>query len=263
MTSRTGARQAIRMAAFPLGFGVGTVLVSGTLNRVMIVELGLPAALVGLFFAVTLLIAPVRVWLGYMSDAYPIAGRRREPYIMLGTLVGAAGVLGATLIITNTAAAGPVLVAGTLLAFAAYGMGSNLVSNTFEALLADTFEGDQRPRAVTIFKVVMFAGILGGAVVLGSLLEPFNRARFAAIVAGTMAGITLLSALAVVGQEPRTYITRAASHEAAAVPFWAAMQAVFWANPQARRFFVLVVLAVLGTLAQDVLLEPYGRWCWI
>jgi MFS transporter, BCD family, chlorophyll transporter len=69
----------LRLAGFPLGLGLVSVLVSGTLNRVMIVEMNIPASLVGLFFALPLLISPLRIWLGYRSDAYPIWGLRREP----------------------------------------------------------------------------------------------------------------------------------------------------------------------------------------
>ncbi len=248
----------LRLAGFPLGFGITTVLVSGTLNRVMIVEYDLPASVVGLFFAIPLLIAPTRVWLGYVSDGYPIRGKRREPYILIGALVAAMGVVGATLMVTHSEAAGVVLISGALLAFLAYGMGSNLASNTFEALLADKFVGEQRPRAVTIFKVVMFVGILAGAVALGQLLDPFEGGRFAVIVIGTMMVISLLTAGAIVRQEPHTHRIRTISREAAAVSFRQVIHQMIWADPQARRFFLLVMLTVLGTLAQDVLLEPYG-----
>ena len=82
-----------RLALFPLGLGLALVLVTGTLNRVMIVELKLPASLVGLFFAMMLIVAPARAWLGYLSDGYPLRGKRREPYIALGALLLAAAVI--------------------------------------------------------------------------------------------------------------------------------------------------------------------------
>ena len=248
----------IRLAGFPLGLGLALVLVSGTLNRVMIVELDLPASLVGLFFAAALAVAPARAWLGYLSDGHPIGGKRREPYIVLGALVAGLGVIGATLIVINTAAVGLVMAGGVLLAFLAYALGYTLASNTFEALLADTFQGDQRPRAVTGFKVVMFVGIFGGAIVLGRLLDPFDRARLAAVVVGVLAAFVALAALAVFRQEPPLHDVRAVSERATDMPFFQVIRRVIWADPQARRFFALVVLSVLGTLAQDVLLEPYG-----
>ena len=75
-----------RLAFFSIAYGLSGALIGGTLNRIMIAELGLPASLVAFFFAVPLLISPVRVWLGYRSDGYPIFGKRREPYIIFGAI---------------------------------------------------------------------------------------------------------------------------------------------------------------------------------
>ncbi len=77
----------IRLAAFPFGYGITGVLVSGTLNRVMIADLRFSATLVALFLAAPQLISPLRVWLGHHSDSHTILGRRREPYIVLGALI--------------------------------------------------------------------------------------------------------------------------------------------------------------------------------
>jgi BCD family chlorophyll transporter-like MFS transporter len=247
-----------RLAAFPVGLGVTGVLVSGTLNRVMIVELGLPASLVGLFFAIPVLIVPLRVWMGHRSDAYPIGGLRREPYIVLGSLVAGLGVVGATLLALDNPAPGLLALAAILLAFLAYGLGKHLSSNTFEALLADRFEGDARPRAVNLLKVAMFVGIFGGAILLGRLLEPFDPGRLAAITLGVAALAFTLAAFATLRQEPRTAAIRSASQHARQTPFLRVIREIVWRDPQVRTFFVLVSLTVLGTLGQDVLLEPYG-----
>lgn len=253
-----GLLHALRLTAFPLGLGLTSVLVSGTLNRVMIVELALPAALVGVFLAIPVLIAPARVWLGYLSDGHPLRGKRREPYIVLGTLIAGLGISGATLIALNGAAVGPVLIGGGALAFLAFGLGHTLASNTFEALLADKFTGAQRPRAVTLFKIAMFAGILGGALGLGALLDPFSQGRLLAVVGGVALAYTGLATLAVTGQEPPVPHLETVARRAASEPFLAVVRTLLWNDPQARRFFVIVVFSVLGTLAQDVLLEPYG-----
>ena len=80
----------IRLAFFPIAYGLSGALIGGTVNRSMIADMGLSATLVGFFFAIPLLVSPVRVWLGYRSDGFPIMGRRREPYIILGAvLIGA------------------------------------------------------------------------------------------------------------------------------------------------------------------------------
>lgn len=258
MARLPGRLNVARLALFPLGLGLALVLVTGTLNRVMIVELKLPASLVGLFFAMTLVVAPARAWLGYLSDGYPLRGKRREPYILLGALLLAAAVIAATLLVTHSARRGALLVPAGLLTFIAYALGVNLASNTFEALLADRFHGDARPRAVTLFKVAMFGGILAGSLGLGYLLDPFDPERFIGIVIGAMALFIALAAIGTARQEPALPALRAVSHRAAAQPFWTVIRDVIWRDREARRFFALVVLSTLGTLAQDVLLEPYG-----
>jgi MFS transporter, BCD family, chlorophyll transporter len=248
----------LRLAGFPLGLGLVSVLVSGTLNRVMIVEMNIPASLVGLFFALPLLISPLRIWLGYRSDAYPIWGLRREPLILFGSLLAGVGVSGATLALVQTKSLSALIVGVLVLAFVAYGFGRNLSSNTFEALLADKFVGDQRPRAVTFYKVAMFVGIMLGALLLGRLLDPYSEMRLLVIVVSAAVGTFLLTIVSIARQEPRDASIHSESQEARGTAFWTTFKTMIWADPQIRRFFIFVMLTVIGTLAQDVLLEPYA-----
>lgn len=159
----------LRLAAFPLGYGLTGALIGGTLNRIMIADLGISATLVGLFFALPLLVSPARVWLGYRSDGFPILGRRREPYIIFGALIAGVGVVGAAFATVRLASTTLGLVIGGGLAFLIYGIGRNLGHNTYQALLADTFTGEQRPRAMTGYEVATLLGLVIGAGFLGGL----------------------------------------------------------------------------------------------
>ena len=248
----------LRLAGFPLGLGLTSVLVSGTLNRVMIVEMGIPATLAGLFYALPLLISPLRVWLGYRSDAYPIWGLRREPLIIFGSLLAGLGVAGATLTLVRSDHLSLLILSVLIGGFIIYGFGRNLSSNTFEALLADKFIGDQRPRAVTFYKVAMFVGIMLGALLLGRFLDPFTEMRLLVIVTATAAGALLLSVLGIIRQEPRDAGIQIESQEARSTAFWTTFKTMIWSDPQIRRFFIFVMVTVIGTMAQDVLLEPYA-----
>lgn len=248
----------LRLAGFPLGLGLISVLVGGTLNRVMIVELHIPAVLVGAFFALPLLISPLRIWLGYQSDARPIWGLRREPLIIIGSLAASLGIAGATAGILSKPDLTFLWIGIVVVAFLAYGVGKNLSSNTFEALLADKFIGDQRPRAVTFYKVAMFIGIMIGAVLLGRLLDPFSSQRLLLVVGGAASLSFVLALVGVLRQEPRQAKTAEESEKVRRIPFWETFTDLVWADPQIRRFFIFVMLTVIGTLAQDVLLEPYA-----
>ena len=78
----------LRLSLFQVSVGMALVLLVGTLNRVMIVELGVPATLVAVMIALPVLYAPFRALVGHRSDNHRSAlGWRRVPYIWMGTLI--------------------------------------------------------------------------------------------------------------------------------------------------------------------------------
>ena len=248
----------VRLAFFPIAYGLTGVFIGSTLNRVMIADLGLPASLVGLLFAIPLLFSPIRVWLGYRSDGYPILGLRREPYMIAGMLITGLGVFAATWTAVSTGAAGAGLVLGGLLAFLIYGFGRNLGHNTFQALLADKFSKEARPRAVTAYEVATLFGFIVGAGFLGSALEVYDPARMVSVAIGTATAAFVLTLLAAIGNEPRRIDLAPVAEKARSTSFKETLNSVLLGDPQVRLFFILIMLTFIGTLAQDVLLEPYG-----
>ncbi|MBV8702264.1 MAG: PucC family protein, partial [Acetobacteraceae bacterium] len=72
----------LRLSLFQVSVGMAAVLLIGTLNRVMIVELGVPAWLVAGMVSLPLIVAPFRALVGFRSDTHLSAlGWRRVPYI--------------------------------------------------------------------------------------------------------------------------------------------------------------------------------------
>ncbi len=256
-SARHGWIDALRLAGFPLGYGITGALAGGTLNRIMVAELGLPLTLVGLLFALPLLEAPLRVWLGYRSDGYPIFGRRREPYIVAGSLLAGLG-LGAAVLLMTSKSDGALMAAGLFVTFIVYGFGRNLGHNVFQALVADRFTGDTRSRALTFYEVATMLGLVAGAGGLGALLRDYTPAKLVAATAVATSVAFVLTLLAALGQERRTHGAARAAEVARQMPFLAALREFLLGDPQVRRFFLLIVCTFIGTLAQDVLLEPYG-----
>lgn len=247
----------VRFGAFPVAYGLSGVLIGGTLNRVMIAELKLPATLVALLFALPLLVSPLRLWFGYRSDGFPIFGRRREPYLILGALLIGGGVAAIANWTVRTAATPAMFVPGAVLAFLLYGVGRNLAHNSYQALLAEKFSGTTRARAVTLYEVVTLLGSVMGAGALGKALEHYEPSRLVAVANVVGLAVVALAIVAVPGQEARA--TGAANAETArGKPFGEVVRDYVWADPQVRRLFVVVICTFIGTLAQDVLLEPYG-----
>jgi BCD family chlorophyll transporter-like MFS transporter len=253
-----GAKMLIpRMALFQFGFGLLSVLVLGVLNRVMFAEIGLPATLIGFLLAIPSLMSPLRLWLGYLSDSHPIRGHRRLPYILAGTVLGAAGVLGGTLGTLSIPRAVAWGVLATVGAFCVYGMGKNAMATAFQALIADMFDQEQRPKATASLQAAFIFGIVAGSVGLGKLLDPYSPSRLVAIVVGVCLAAILLAILGCTGVEPTGDAVAAVSQRAREVPFWPTLRLTF-RNRQARLFFLFIGAVLLATLSQDIFLEPFG-----
>ena len=247
----------IRLAFFPVAYALSGVLIGSTLNRVMIADLGYPATLVAFFFAIPLVISPIRVWVGYQSDAFPILGKRREPYIILGTLLIGLGIIAIAGIITRPGS-NPLLLAGVGSAFLLYGLGRNAAHNTFQALVADRYSGEERSRAATLYEVATMVGMVAGAGFIKRGLAVYEPNRLIGVTLGVALAVFLLSLVATLGIEENDRRQDAAAHRAREIPFRAAVAEIIAADPQVRLFFAIVMLTFIGTLAQDVLLEPYG-----
>lgn len=246
----------VRLGAFPVAYGLSGVLVGGTLNRVMIAEMGLPATLVAALFVIPLLVSPLRVWFGYRSDAFPLFGRRREPYLILGALLIGGGVAAIAAVAVNTHSRVALFAGAAGAAFLLYGIGRNLGHTAYQALLAEKFSGATRARAITLYEVVTLLGSVAGAGFLGRALEHYDPAKLVSVALAVGVIVVVLALIAVPGQEAGEAVGRA--EQARAKPFGEVLRDYVLADPQVRRLFAVVICTFIGTLAQDVLLEPYG-----
>ncbi len=247
-----------RLALFSIAYGLSGALIGGTLNRIMIADLGLPASLVAFFFAVPLIISPVRVWLGYRSDGFPIFGKRREPYIVLGAIGIGLGIIAASSITAGATNATALFVLSGILSFLLYGLGRNLAHNTYQALISDRYTGTYRTRAVTFYEVATLLGSVMGAGFIGKALETFEPAKLMSVSIGVAVVILVLAILASFGQEEKNQVVQTAAEQARKLPFQQVLRDVVLADTQVRMLFTLVIFTFIGTLAQDALLEPYG-----
>ncbi len=213
-----GLLNTLRLGLFQACLGCLAVIFAGMLNRVMISELAFPGLLVGGALACEQFVAPARIWFGQISDSQPLAGRRRLPYIWIGTAAFCSlAVLSIPLIFRVAAllAAGSKLelVAGVLALcglFALYGLAVSLATTPYLALVIDRTNEQERPRAVGLIWCLLSVGIVVGAIAIGislrsldgvtdpALLQPvlFNFMLRVALVVG------LLTFVATFGMEP-------------------------------------------------------------
>lgn len=241
----------LRLGLVQAGLGSVVVLVTSTLNRVMVVELALPALIPGALVAFHYILQVLRPRLGYGSDL----GGRRTPWIVGGmaalTLggIGAAG--GTALMVTHLAAGIAVAVA----AFALVGVGVGSAGTALLTLLAKRVDPGRRAAAATVVWLMMIAGIAVTATVASKLLDPFSPGRLVLVTSAVALAAFAVAVLAVWGMEGAAGAPEPAAPHAGG--FFAALKEV-WAEPQARRFAVFVFVSMLAYSAQELILEPFA-----
>lgn len=242
----------VRLGLVQSALGAIVVLTTSTLNRVMVVELLLPAMLPGALVALHYAVQLARPCFGHGSD---VSGRR-TPWILGGMAVLA---LGGALAALATALLASWAVPGTLLAVLAFlliGGGVGSAGTSLLALLAARVDDRRRAGAATIVWMMMILGFAVTAATAGHLLEPFSLARLVAITSLVSAVAFLVSVLALLGLEGPG--GDRSSRRVAAQPSFKVALAEVWADRKARRFTIFVFLSMLAYSAQDLVLEPFA-----
>jgi BCD family chlorophyll transporter-like MFS transporter len=251
----------MRLSLFQVSIGMAFVLLNFTLNRVMIVELGVPATLVAALVALPLLFAPARALIGYKSDNHvSVLGWRRVPYIWFGTLLqfgGLAIMPFALLLMTGRGAVGGVWVGGigASIAFLLVGAGMATAQTAGLALATDLSPAAKRPRVVALLYVMLLIGMFACSLVFGRVLNGgFDPYRLVGVIQGTAVITMLLNVIALWKQEARVV---GGTRRVDTIEF-----SVQWrqltGEPRMRRLLVALALGAAGFSMQDILLEPYG-----
>jgi BCD family chlorophyll transporter-like MFS transporter len=236
------------------------VLLTGTLNRVMIVELAVPAWLVGLMISLPLVFAPLRAFIGFKSDTHrSVLGWRRVPYIWFGTLLqfGGFAIMPFALLVLSGDTHGPVAIgqAGAALAFLLVGAGLHTTQTAGLALANDLAPPEARPRVVALLYVMLLLGMVASSLVFGALLRDFSQIHLIQIIQGAAAVTFVLNGIALWKQEPRNPARTGASGPR---PKFSDAWKRFMASGRSRRVLVAAGLGTGGFTMQDILLEPYG-----
>jgi BCD family chlorophyll transporter-like MFS transporter len=257
-------RRLLRLSLFQVSVGMALVLLIGTLNRVMIVELDVPASLVGIMISLPLLFAPFRALIGFRSDTHRCElGWRRVPFIWKGTLIqfGGLAIMPFALIVLSgagDAADAPIWV-GRLsagLAFLLVGAGLHTTQTIGLALATDLAPPEAQPKVVGLMYVMLLFGMIVSALFFGAALQNFTPGRLVQVIQGSALLTMILNVIALWKQEARRP-RRQAEPMAPATSFrqsWAS----FSRGDRAIRHLVAVGLGTMAFSMEDVLLEPYG-----
>jgi BCD family chlorophyll transporter-like MFS transporter len=249
----------LRLSLFQVSVGLCMALMVGTLNRVLIVEMGVAAWLVASMVALPVLVAPLRAMVGYRSDTHrSFLGLRRLPYLWVGSLLtfGGLAIMPFALLLLSgdthwPKAIGP---ASAALAFLLVGLGIQTVQTTGLALATDLVDKPSRPRMVALMYAMLLVGMVGSGLLFSLLLQDFSPLRLIQVVQGAASLVLAMNLLAMWKQEPR----RAILARAADAPNFGAAWRQFVATPGHRRFLVAVFMGTAAFSMQDIILEPYG-----
>jgi BCD family chlorophyll transporter-like MFS transporter len=243
-----------RLGLVQTALGSIVVLTTSTINRVMVVELALPAllpgALVGWHYALQVL----RPRWGFGSD---VAGRR-TPWIHFGMVVLAVGGAGAALSVALASFSIAAAIALAIVAFTLVGIGVGAAGTSLLALLATSVAAERRGPAATIVWLMMIAGFIVTTITAGHFLDPFSPMRLVGVTGTVSVLACLLTAIALWNLESGLGAAAApSSPDEPEQPFRVAL-AQIWDDPEARRFTIFVFLSMLAYSMQDLILEPFA-----
>ena len=219
-------RRVIQLTLVHVAVSMTVVPVTSTLNRIMIADLGMAASLVGLLVALPYGLSPLQVVFGNWMDTHPVGGRYRLPWILIGGLMAAFGSYftahAAYLLNDNPTTGLPV----AILTFAVWGVGINMASVSYLALLTDLSDERWRSRAVSAMWTVMILSTILTSIVLAILLGEFSVSRlYMAFGIVWLASIILLM-VGCIDLEPRA--VRPVGKIAPPLPFWRGVRQAIW-----------------------------------
>lgn len=243
----------VRLGTVQAAIGAIVMLATSLLNRVMVVEYAIaaavPAGLVAWHYAVQL----SRPLWGHSSDQTA----RRSPWIIGGMGILALGALisvDATILMTGSGMLSTLL---AVIGFTMIGLGVGMSGTALLALLASRVSVERKPAAAAISWTMMVAGIVIAAGVSGQYLDPFSEARLAIVTSCVVLVAFCLAMLALRGLETNSVPVAARDATDVQQSFPDVLREI-WQDGQARRFTYFVFVSMLAYSMQDLILEPFA-----
>ena len=239
----------IRLGLVQMALGSVVSLTTTTMNRVMVVELAMPAILPGLLVTLYYGTQFLRPKFGHSADL----GGRRTPWIIGGVLILGIGAICAALSLALMQHAPALGIAAAVPSFLLIGIGIGAGGTNLLALLSAKVAENRQAAAGSAVWIMMIFGLVVTAIVAGKLLDTYTPARLVAVTAGVAAIAVVLTLIGLWGQETAT--TRPTARRD--VKFADVLREM-WANPCARAFTIFVFASMTAYNLQDLILEPFA-----
>ena len=246
----------LRLGLVQLCIGSSVVIPLSTLNRLMKVELALPATIAGFLIALHYAVQLTRVNWGYLSDKT----QNRSQWIIFGMLIlGIGGVLASASIplIESNFAYGIML---ALFSYTLIGFGVGAAGTPLLALLASYSSKSQKGFAASITFLMMILGLAITGITAGIILDPYSHQKLIKITTSLAIITNILSYLSLKNLE-KTLRNNANARTPDAInynePFLEGIKKV-WMEREARLFTIFIFISMGAFSMQDPILEPFA-----
>ena len=233
---------------------VTLVPINSTLNRILIEDLAVMATVVVLLFSPPYLFSFIQVAIGSFSDRYPLFGFRRSPYIAIGLLLCAAGLMMAAqvaqLIPVNFWAG----IGLGVLTFGAWGMGFNLATVSYFSLASEISGEEGRSKTTAVMFFIMIVAIIGTAATLSRLLVDYTPEKLQSAFLSVALVALVMGLIGLLGLESRDKQMESTEKRYSVRDVVTEIRS----NRQVKYFFIYLMLMLAAVLGQDVLLEPFA-----
>ncbi len=254
----------LRLGLFQFGMGLSLAPLTGTLNRVLIDEMGIAAVAVAFLIAIHYFVSPVRAMIGFHSDKARMSGHWRTPYVVLGAMLTYGGLATApfSLILLSGDGGLPFWLAMLVcsLIFLAYGVGTNAVETVYLALVSDITTPKDRGRVLAVLWIMLVLGTVVSSIIMSLLLEEYTPKRLIQVMQGSAVVFIFLTFVALWGRErlQPNGLVEGYDHEVRVRMAFGESVKQLWQQPVMRGLFLVLFIATMGFATHDVLLEPYG-----
>jgi BCD family chlorophyll transporter-like MFS transporter len=242
----------VRLGLVQASIGAIVVMTTSTLNRIMVVELALPASLPGLLVAIHYFVQVIRPRMGFESDS----GSKKTPWIIGGVALLALGGFGAAIATTLMGVNLIIGILAAILAFFLIGIGVSMSGTSLLALLAKGVSDDRRAAAATTVWLMMIFGFALTSGLAGKFLDPYAPEKvilISGIISLVAIALTSLALYRLEGSDLENKIPKTKEK----IPFKSALSEIL-SDPDTKKFTIFIFLSMLAFSAQDLILEPFA-----
>jgi len=254
----------LRLGLFQFGIGLSLAPITGTLNRVLIDDLMIPAVAVGFLISLHYFVSPVRAMIGYRSDEARSLGKWRTPYVVLGVMLTYGGLACAPFALILLGGDGvigfwPAMLICSLI-FLAYGAGINIVETIYLALVSDITPPKDRGKVLSALWVMLILGTVVSAVVVGYQLVDYSHQKLIQVMQSSAMIFVVLTVVSLWQQERLRPDGTIISNLDTVRVRWTLWESIRMLGQQKllKGLFAIIFIATMAFATHDILLEPYG-----